>query len=828
MSSIEIPGSGLIIPTDISPQEVPITMIPLESLQGDQSLIDGVVDSATAAFDVLQTDILTNQTPIPLIDPLPTNDQLVGCTLPVAPLPPTADVFPVLSNPVAPVLPAHGYAEPSLPVAPNDIGEITITDVAVPIFAGAAFAAQTFDGVTPVTPTFPTAPTIEALEALVPAPLDSIPVLAVTDLSVVFPEAPADFIGAAPLAPNLVDPTVPSAPDANLPTLATLASITLPESPEIFFPTFTATLVVGPTAPSDTFSFDDKDYGSALLTNLQTKLEFFLGANTTGLADVIWQNIWERAREREDGLAVRTRDEANQEFSARGFALPPGALVARDQEIVQGNQEKAGSLSREQAIKEADLEVENVRFAITSTIELEIALIDNFNQKQTRAMEAARLSVTLVQDLFRIEVELYNSDVLAFRAQAEVFAVLLKAEITKVDVLKAEIEGQRLILEVNASEIANYRAQIDAVVATFDLYRAQLEAARFTIDQNRLRIDEFQALVQAFNIEATVAATRADIYGTKVNAERGKIDLRRSEIEAFSQQVNAFSVVQQTRIASKGQEIDIERFKIETFGARVQSFDADIRSKTSQLAADVDVFNALVAKFSAQTDGEGRRVAAESDVFTSEIAAFAAEVQKEVDAGRVSIDAANSRVSRFGEEVRLHGSRADSEGNRINAVITGFKAEIDGFNSITQRDVNVAQAIASKAAAQAQLFSAEVQGFAATSNAIVGCYNADVNKFRADVEAFGIRTRAETENTRITSQELIAAIGFITERVIAEARIAGQIAAATLSQTNHSNINSSSQSVSQSQSASHNLNIAAGGTVSTVFQCECGGFGAAI
>ena len=646
-------------------------------------------------------------------------------------------------------LPVFASAPVVLPIPPTapDLEALPpLSNITAPVFTGVPYQPSIFQGVDPIAPDFPISPSAPALSDIVAFPLDDTPILGGTDPDIVFPLPPDDFAGVIPDSPLLAEPVVPASPDDTLPAAPSLETIVLPTAPTIFIPSFLATLADGPIAPTDTFSYNEVPYTSDLLDDLEEKLEFFLGANTTGLEAVIWQGIWERAVEREDLLAIKARDESSIEFAARGFSLPPGAQVARDQEIIQANQDMASSLSRDQAIEEARLEVENVRFAITSTIELQIALIRNHSDIQGRALDVARLTVELPQALFRAEIDAHNAEIAAYRVEVDVFNALLQAEITKIEIFKSEIQAQGLITEINSANIANYKAQIDAVVATFDLYRAQLDAARFVLEINRQRLEEFQALIAAFEAEARVLVAEAGIYESKVMAERLKVDVRKTEVEAFAQQVNAYAAVNSAKAASKGQEIDVERFKIENFTAEISAVQAQIAALTAELTADVEVFNSFVAKFSAETDAESRRVTGDTGV---------------------------------------------------------FGAEIEAFSATSRRDTDLAQATASRAQATASLFTAEVTAFGAEALANTAVFEADVGRYGQDISGYSARVNRDLGEAKICVDQLVAQLSLMQEQIIAEARIAGQIAAAEISQFSFSKTESQSNSFSRSFSTSH-------------------------
>jgi hypothetical protein len=371
-------------------RETPILTEPLNDFDDDPAfftfdLAQGAYQNALALFDGLVEDTFVPTVPIirdfqlPVFNSAPVTIPQLGDAPQLEPLP-ELGVLPFPEFAGAP------YLEPDPPQAPDPAGEITLADILVPNFEGTDFQTPSFTAQQPEVPAYPGVPDAPTLAEILAAPLDPVPILEDLPIDLNLPTVPGDFNAIKPPAPALTEPTVPDPPPSELPNAPALADIALPEAPEIFIPTLNAALGAAPTPDAvPTFQFDDEDYGSDLLDNLNTKLNWFLSDNTTGLAEVIWQSIWERAREREDLTAVKAREEVDTVFASRGFSLPPGAQVKRVDAIIQGNQDAANTLSRDQAIEEAKLEVENVRFAVTEGIRLEIALIDNHNQTQQRA-----------------------------------------------------------------------------------------------------------------------------------------------------------------------------------------------------------------------------------------------------------------------------------------------------------------------------------------------------------------------------------------------------------------------------------------------------------
>lgn len=90
----------------------------------------------------------------------------------------------------------------------------------------------------------------------------------------------------------------------------------------------------------------------------------------SGIRPDVERRIWGRERDRTmQEYATQERD-ALTTFAARGFALPPGTAMSVVQKVRTEASAKSAAASRELAIKQMDMEIENVRFAVEKAIGL--------------------------------------------------------------------------------------------------------------------------------------------------------------------------------------------------------------------------------------------------------------------------------------------------------------------------------------------------------------------------------------------------------------------------------------------------------------------------
>jgi len=129
----------------------------------------------------------------------------------------------------------------------------------------------------------------------------------------------------------------------------------------------------------------------------------------TGIPADIENQIWERSRAREQLDSARQTEQIIENFAERGYTLPPGALFAATQDIERQLSQKISTHARDVAIKQAEIEIENIRFAITSGIQLRQIALNAVNDYLRAWLDTAKLAVEYANALVSAKLRLYDS-----------------------------------------------------------------------------------------------------------------------------------------------------------------------------------------------------------------------------------------------------------------------------------------------------------------------------------------------------------------------------------------------------------------------------------
>lgn len=84
----------------------------------------------------------------------------------------------------------------------------------------------------------------------------------------------------------------------------------------------------------------------------------------TGIPEHVEEQIWQRARERMTRDGMRLEDSIERGYAAKGHTLPQGSMTKKIEQARYAQLGPAGESSTNIALKQAEIEIENIKFAI--------------------------------------------------------------------------------------------------------------------------------------------------------------------------------------------------------------------------------------------------------------------------------------------------------------------------------------------------------------------------------------------------------------------------------------------------------------------------------
>ena len=397
-----------------------------------------------------------------------------------------------------------------------------------------------------------------------------------------FGVAPTVNIGQVPTLPTVRDVAIPDAPDVTLPTAPqflalqthTFAGINLHEDWLDKLDEIPELSILQPTP----FSYSPgAAYASQLLDNLKAQLNARIQGGT-GLAPAVEQGIWDRSRDRETQIALAREQEVIRGAEALGFPLPSGVLAGQLQDARREYHDKLSGLSRDIAIKQAELEQANVKDSIAAALQLETALMDALYKTEALALDAAKALADNAIAAHASAVEHFKALLAGYQAYASAYDTIIKAEMAKIEVFKALLSAEQSKADINKSLVERYKAEIEGSMAVVQIYQARVGAAKTLVELESTRVQAGAEQIKAFVATVNAETSKVELYKATISAETAKVGAVEVVARAYGAKVGAQAekarvnvAKYQAMISAKGLEWDGWKTQIASATARVES-----------------------------------------------------------------------------------------------------------------------------------------------------------------------------------------------------------------------------------------------------------------
>lgn len=571
-----------------------------------------------------------------------------------------------------------------------------------------------------IAPQFPTGGSAPALSVPEPPPF-STPVWVSPDIPTAFTEAldtsdleiPAFDIDMPTITygtpPTPFDGVMPDAPGVNLTFDDPTLSVSLPAAPSLLslsvsnfgginLPTFSADVpVLDAVAPSIREYTPGSQYTSALLTATQASLLDRIQNGGTGIGDAETA-IWERGREREARSSADAIAKLDQ-MEALGYALPPGIyLDARIKVITETDYAERGA-SREVMIKSAELQLENVKHALTTAVQLEGQLMDYTNSVEQRLFESTKYATEAGIQIYNAKVQAFGAAVDVYRAKVAVYEAQVRAETQKVEAYRAQIAAEEAKARVNQALVDQYRAQIEAALSGIKIYEAQIAGIQAKAEIEKAKVMIFGEQVRGYVAQVNAYTAGVEGFRAGLQAEQTKAQVYQAQVDAFAARVNASARQVDARVAAYKGLIDAKSAEFDGYRAAVQGEASRVQALAQSNGVLADAYKARVSATSAYNDllTKQWQVALDQSQRTAEIAINTAKANAELyvttrslalDAAKVGAQVAGQIGAAAINAFNVSATASASEGYSANESVSTVNSVATSSSDSTSTNTN--------------------------------------------------------------------------------------------------------------------------------------------
>lgn len=196
----------------------------------------------------------------------------------------------------------------------------------------------------------------------------------------------------------------------------------------------------------------------------------------TGISPVVERQIWDRERSRTLSELARNEAEAYTLWAGRGFPLPPGMLANQLSMIRLDAAGKIAQASRDMAIKQMEIEIENVKFAVSEAIKLYGSAVGAAGDYLKALSIGPTSAMQVIPSITDSQSRLISAATDSYRASISVDELRLKASMTSAQwEQEARIKNgdwltQQIKIEVDAAIAAAQSVGTQAAAALNGLH----------------------------------------------------------------------------------------------------------------------------------------------------------------------------------------------------------------------------------------------------------------------------------------------------------------------------------------------------------------------
>ena len=426
-----------------------------------------------------------------------------------------------------------------------------------------------------------------------------------------FGNMPALNIGTAPSLPNINDVTIPDAPNVVLPDAPQFLHLQTHsfggvDLHEEWLDKLDEIPVLSVLQPERFNYSPGARYASQLMDNLKAVLNARIQGGT-GILPAVEQQIWDRARDRETQIALAREQEVLRGAEALGFPLPSGVLAAQLQDARREYHDKLSGLSRDIAIKQAELEQANLKDSIQQALALESTLLEDCYKLEMLAFTASKEAADNAIAAHNAALEHFKALLDGYRSYAAAYETVVKAELNKVEVFKAMLQAEQIKAEINQSLVARYKAEIDGRMAAVEIYKARVGAAQTLVELERTRIQAGGEQVRAFVATVNAETAKADMYKAQIGAESAKVEAYRALTQAYGSKVGAQAERARAEVAKFQAQVSAKQLEWDGWKAKLAAETAKMEATARQSTIAVDGYRAGAAAAEAQAGAYMRR-----------------------------------------------------------------------------------------------------------------------------------------------------------------------------------------------------------------------------
>lgn len=285
----------------------------------------------------------------------------------------------------------------------------------------------------------------------------------------------------------------------------------------------------------------------------------------SGVQQQIEQQSIDAVFDRENRATQSEIKAVYQDWAARGFSMPQGAMAKRvDYVRTQGNL-RASEASRAIAVEAFKEKIQEVRLIFDRCLDIEQRLYDRFMQKKKHELDVvqlkfdfAKMRLTELREAFQIRMD-------ATKYFMETYKYYIEMTIKKMETIRIQLEYADFEMKIRQFAIDLYKQKVEAIMANVEIYKTMIDTVKLRVDTVKTQFDLYKAEMDGFSTESNVEKIKVDLYGTQVQAEGQRLGLFETMAKNYAASIQGLSVKADVKNKQQGLKLDAAKVDLQRY-----------------------------------------------------------------------------------------------------------------------------------------------------------------------------------------------------------------------------------------------------------------------
>ena len=221
--------------------------------------------------------------------------------------------------------------------------------------------------------------------------------------------------------------------------------------------------------------------------------------------------------------------------------------------------------------------------------------------------------------LYNVQVGVFNAAMNVYSIKAQVFKTNIDAKLALLDAYRIQLDGQKVIGEINAQAVQSYNVAVQAVGAQTEIYKAQMSGAQVQAQIITSQIEVYRTDVQAYAEKLGAQKVAFDAYKTQVEGEVAKAGILDVDARVFTALVAAESTRADTYFKGVDAKIAVFRANNDQYGLQLERTKTELQAKLAKVQARAQVEGLNIQYLSVQNDANRAKAEAEIRIIEQQL-----------------------------------------------------------------------------------------------------------------------------------------------------------------------------------------------------------------